>query len=145
MKVIYKDPWELPQEIVIPEGDEEALREVLDFCNENARLIRNADRRERYHIPYRLEAMEYEGETLAYRLDPEVLILLEERNAVIRDALQKLTDVQYRRVYLRFYGGMNYRQIAAAERAAVNAVRDSIEAALKKMRPALEKYFPELL
>ena len=45
MKLRYNDPYELPQKIIVPDGDPDALKEVLDFLNENARVIQNAERR----------------------------------------------------------------------------------------------------
>ena len=133
MKTVYKDPWEMPQRIVIPDGDPEALQEVLDFCNENARLIQNADRRERYHTPYHLEGLTFEGKTMAYRLDPERIYLRKERSARIWRVLCMLTDAQRRRL-LMHADGMTLRQIAKAERTTVNAVKESLDAAKKKCR-----------
>ena len=60
MKLRYNDPYELPREIIVPDGDPEALKEIQAFLNENARLIQNAERRERYHAPYHLEGMDFE-------------------------------------------------------------------------------------
>lgn len=133
MKIRYNDPYELPQEIVIPDGDPDALREVLEFCNENARLIQNAERRERYNTPYHLDAMDYEGGSLAYRLTPEELYIRKEDAARIRETLALLTEPQRRRLLMRAEG-MTLRQIAAAEETSVNAVKESLDAAKEKFR-----------
>ena len=77
MKIKYRDPYGPSCEIVI-EGGNPALEKVLDFLNENARLIRNAERRERYHAPYHLEAMDYEGGCAVCRDTPEYVIIREE-------------------------------------------------------------------
>ena len=59
-----------------------ALVEVNDetaaYILQNDREFANADRRERYHAPYHLEAMHYEGSTLAYRDTPERIVLRRE-------------------------------------------------------------------
>ena len=49
----------------------EVTEETAAFILENDREMTNADRKERYHCPYHIEAMEYEGDSLAYRLTPE--------------------------------------------------------------------------
>lgn len=49
----------------------EVTDEVAAYILENDRKTANADRKERYHCPYHIEAMQYEGESLAYRLTPE--------------------------------------------------------------------------
>ena len=133
MKVTYKDPYELPQEIVIPDDDLEALKEVLDFCNENARLIQNADRKERYHAPYHLEGFTFEGESLAYRLTPEKVYLLKEKHEHILETLETLSDVQQRRLLMQA-DDMTLREIAKAEGTSVNAVKESLDGAKRKFK-----------
>ena len=133
MQIKYNDPYELPQEIVIPDGDPEALKEVLDFLNENARLIQNAERRERYHAPYHLEALDYEGSSIAYHATPEQIVIQKEEAERINAALDMLTETQRRRL-LMMDEGMTLREIAEAEGAAVSSVKESLDAARKKFR-----------
>lgn len=66
MKVRYNDPYGSPFELIIPDGEPEAIKEIIEYLNENARLIRNAERREAYHTLYHLEALDYEGNSIAY-------------------------------------------------------------------------------
>lgn len=59
-----KRKYESTQTLIIPDGDTKTLNEVLDFLNENARVIQNAERRERYSdrpevITLSAEATEY--------------------------------------------------------------------------------------
>ena len=114
----------------------EVTEEVAAFILENDQLTANADRRERYNCPYHLEAMEYEGDSLAYHLSPEVLYILNETQLEHSKALAQLTDTQLRRLLMKA-GGMTYRKIAELEGTNVNAVRDSLEAARKKLKKSL--------
>lgn len=136
MKLRYNDPYELPQEILIPDGDPEALKEIMDFINENTRLIRNAEQRERYHTSYHLEAMEYEGNSVAYRDTPEHIIIRKEEAEHIWDAFTHLTKTQQRRL-LMLAEGMTLREIGAKENISASAVKESLDAAKKKF----QKYF----
>jgi len=133
MKIKYRDPYGPSCEIVVEGGDPAALKEALDFLNENARLIRNAERRERYHAPYHLEAMDYEGGCAVYRDTPEYAALREEESERLNTAMTLLTKTQLRRLIMQA-DGMTLRQIAEAEGAAVNAVKESLDAARKKLR-----------
>ena len=114
---------------VLVEVTEETAAYILD----NDREMANADRKERYHCPYRIEAMEYEGDSLAYRLTPEEVFVRKEEQQHISNTLSRLTDVQLRRLTMKA-DGMTLREIAAAEGATVNAVRESLEAAKKKFK-----------
>lgn len=58
----------------------EVTEETAAYILRNDRELTNADRRERYHCPYHIDAMTYEGDTVAYRKTPEeILIWKEER------------------------------------------------------------------
>lgn len=130
MKLRYNDPYELPQEVFIEDGDPDALKEVLDFLNENARVIQNAERRERYHAPYHLEGMDFEGGSIAYHATPEETVIRKEDAERVRAALALLTETQRRRL-LMMEEGKTMREIAAAEGVSVNAVKESLDAAKK--------------
>lgn len=136
MQIKYNDPYELPQEIVIPDGDLEALKEVLDFLNENARVIQNAERRERYHAPYHLEALDYEGSSIAYHATPEQIVIQKEEAERINAALAMLNETQRRRLLMQ-EEGKTLREIAEAEGTTVNAVKECLDGAKKKFL----KYF----
>lgn len=131
MKLTYRDPYEPLQAIVIPDDDLEAMQEVIDFCNENARLVQNAERRERYHAPWHIEGMEYEGETLAYRLTPEKILLMKEESERVEHALSRLSETQRRRLFMKAEG-MTYRQIAEAEGVSLGTAEESVASARKK-------------
>ncbi len=111
----------------------EVTEETAAYILENDREIANADRKERYHCPYHIEAMEYEGDSLAYHLTPEEIVIRKETREQIDDALTCLTDAQLRRLTMKA-DGMTLREIASAEGTTVNAVRESLDAAKKKFQ-----------
>ena len=111
----------------------EATEEVASFILENDREMANADRRERYHAPFHLEALDYEGDSLAYRETPERILIRKEDQEHISDTLSRLTDTQLRRLTMKAEG-MTLREIAALEGTSENAVLDCLEGARKKFR-----------
>ena len=135
MKVKYTDPYEIKKiEVELPDDTPmEELNHVLDVLEEDARQIMNAERRERYHAPYHKEAMEYEGDSMAYRETPERILIRKEEWEQISSHLSQLTDTQLHRLLMKA-SGMTYRQIAEAEGTNINAIRDSVEAARKKLQ-----------
>ena len=116
----------------------EVDEEVGAYLLSNDREIANADRRERYHAPWHIEAMEYEGDSLAYRLTPEEIVMRKETAREMGQALSTLTDAQLRRVFLKAEG-RTLREIAALERTTVNAVVKSLELAKKKFEDFQKK------
>ena len=114
---------------VLVEVNEETARYIL----ENDREMANADRRERYHAPYHLEALDYEGDSVAYHDTPERILIRKEEREHISDTLSCLTDAQLRRLTMKAEG-MTLREIAALEETTVNAVRESLAGAKKKFR-----------
>ncbi len=118
-------------------ADVEVTEEVAEELENSDRTIRNADRRERDHAPYHLEAMDYEGDSLAYRETPEEILLEKERREVYEEALALLTPAQYRRFTMKWWNRLTIREIAEIEEADPSSIAESIAAARKK----LEKYF----
>ncbi len=115
--------------MALVEVDEEVGAFILNDDRETA----NADRRERYHAPWHIDAMQYEGDSLAYRLTPEEIVIRKETAREMGDALSTLTDAQLRRVLLKAEG-MTLREIASLEGTNVNAVAKSLELAKKKFQ-----------
>jgi len=111
----------------------EVTEETAAYILENDREMANADRKERYHCPYHIEAMQYEGESIAYHETPEDILIREEDRKHINDTLSFLTDAQLRRLTMKA-NGMTLREIAKAEGTSVNAVRESLEAAKKNFK-----------
>ena len=111
----------------------EASEEVVSFILNNDRELANAERRERYHTPYSLDAMVYESPAIAYRQTPEKIVIKREFEKEFKDALAELTLVQQRRVLMKA-DGMTLREIALLEDTTVNAVVGSLKATKKKLR-----------
>lgn len=133
MKIRYNDPYESPFELIIPDGEPEALKEIIEYLNENARLTRNAERRETYHTLYHLEALGYEGNSIAYLDTPEHIVIGKEEAEHIQSTLTLLTETQQRRLWM-LSENMTLREIAAAEGASAGAVKESLDAAKKKFQ-----------
>lgn len=133
MKVRYNDPYGSPFELIMPDGEPEALKEIIEYLNENARLIRNAERREAYHTLYHLEALDYEGNSIAYLDTPEHIVIQKEVAEHIRSTLTLLTETQQRRLWM-LSENMTLCEIAAAEGASASAVKESLDAAKKKFQ-----------
>ena len=110
----------------------EGTEETYAFILENDREMANAERRERYHCPYHLEAMTYEGESVAYHETPEEIVIREENRREFASALTMLTDAQFRRLFMKA-DGLTLREIAEREHTNVNAVVKSLSAAKKKL------------
>lgn len=110
----------------------EVTEETAAYLFESNRELENVERRERYHCPYHLEAMPYEDESIAYRDTPEEILIRKEERDEIADALSVLTESQYRRLLMKA-DGMTLREIARIEGTSVNAVRDSLLQARKKL------------
>lgn len=133
MKARYNDPYESPFELIIPDGEPEALKEIIEYLNENARLTRNAERWETHHTLYHLEALGYEGNSIAYLGTPEHIVIGKEEAEHIQSTLTLLTETQQRRLWM-LSENMTLREIAAAEGASAGAVKESLDAAKKKFQ-----------
>ena len=116
----------------------EVTPETAEFILKNDREMANADRKERDHVKYHLEALEYEGMEYADPDTPETILTRQEEKERLDDMLSCLTDTQLQRLTMKAEG-MTLRQIAEAEGTNVNAVRDS----LLQVRKKLEKYRDE--
>ena len=116
----------------------EVTPEVAQFILRNDKEMANADRRERYHAPYHIEALKYEGEEYAYSESPETVYIRKEESRRLYDSLSFLTDAQLRRLFMKAEG-MTLREIAAVECTSVNAVRDSLLQAKKKLGKILKE------
>jgi len=147
IKVKYKDPYAGGFEVALPDDTpQEAIQELVDFLDRNAREIQNADRRERYHTPYSTDALLYEGTDFTGTDTPETIYLAYEDEAEngsddeqIERYFSVLTETQRRRCRMRL-AGLTYQQIAAIEDADYSSVVESIKGAQKKLR----KKFPDI-
>ena len=102
---------------------------------EDRRLEDNLSRRERYHC-YSLDAAQFEGMEYAGGVTPESVLMSEESNGELQEALGSLTEIQRERVR-RLADGLSINEIARREGVAPNAVMKSI----KGVREKLKKFF----
>lgn len=105
-----------------------------NFIIDSRRTEDSADRKHRRHC-WSMDAIDYEG--LEYA-DPEDFTekLIDdtlERNARIKEAFSKLTEVQQRRM-LMVANGLSLREIARREGKDIKTIRESVEAARAKFK-----------
>lgn len=111
----------------------EVTEDVAEFLKEDKRLTENAERKERYHCPYSIDALEYEGDEYYYRDTPEQIVLRNERDRILYRAMDELSDTQFRRLIL-YADGLTFREIAALEGKDFSSVAESIRSAKKKVK-----------
>lgn len=90
----------------------EADAETLLFLTNSDREIENAERRHRYHAPYHIEALTFEGSEYADFDDPETILIRQESSRELAEALKKLTDKELTCILL-VAEGYTRREIAA--------------------------------
>lgn len=107
----------------------EVKDDIGEFIVESRRLEDNLSRKERYHC-ISLDAIKYEGSEYADKEMPELLFDKSEMDKHLYETLQKLSEIQLRRL-LMLVKGMSIREIARAEKVQHHAVIKSIEGARK--------------
>lgn len=124
MKITYKFADNTVSEVEVSE-------EVGTLIMGSRRKEENAARKERYHC-WSLDAIDYEGAEYG---TPDFTDALfdgsEERDALVRAAFSRLSDVQRRRL-LMLASGLSLREIARREGKDIKTVRESIDGARKK-------------
>ena len=121
----------------------DVTEELAEFLEEDDRRTSNADRRERYHAPFSIDALLYEGEEYADKDTPETIYLAceeEDEEDRMERYLSVLTETQRRRVRMRL-AGLTYREIAEIERTDFSSVAESLKAAGKKLHKTFPKIF----
>lgn len=110
----------------------EVDEEIGGIIVESRRLEDNLARKERYHC-YSMDAAEFEGGSYGTEDTPERQMEQELDEERIARALDRLSEVQRRRL-LMFVDGMSMREIARTENVQHRAVVKSIEGARKKFK-----------
>ncbi len=107
---------------------------VAEFMEEERPKPASARRRaQRNKAQYSLDSGDGIEEETVIRLFREAQAH-DELRARLERSMRTLTEVQRRRIMMRFDREMKYKEIADAENVSVNAIEDSINGALKKMR-----------
>lgn len=110
----------------------EVSEEVAEALEEMDRTEHASDEFKRYHCPYSIDAMVYEGsEYSSTKMSPEVLTERAELTQQINKCFDKLTSTQKRRIQM-LSNGLTLREIARTENKDIKTIRESINAARKK-------------
>ena len=130
MKIKYKF---VTGEVTEVEVSEEIGTVILD----SRRAEHAGNERERYHRAFSLDDAEYEGATFASNSsDPAVIAEQKDFLKRRKSALSSLTPLQRRR-FEQYEDGAKIADIARREGTAFNTVKESIEAAQKKLEKLL--------
>lgn len=123
------------QKITIEVSSE--VKEVIEQTDRTVRSQRRQDRRRICFTPLTDEFLELS--VRAASEDTAVLYEEIERNELLYSAMEQLTEVQKRRVYLYYFRGMNQREIAEMEGINSRAIGQSIRQAQKQLFKILAK------
>lgn len=113
----------------------EVTEEVAAFITESDRKQENRERNARSRKTRRvfsLDAMDFEGLDFADENTPESLLLREEENALMEEALETLTETQRRRLMMAV-NGLSTWKIAEIEHANQKTVLESLSQVRKKL------------
>lgn len=130
--IVLKDYYPNPvgDEDVIEIGDE--LFELLILFKRKWEGLGHQERRYHDKEGYVEGKTELKVSPIPSTVESEVISADEARR--VREALSSLTDVQRRRVQAYFFEGLTHAQIACVEGTSPQAVRQSIQDALTKIR-----------
>ena len=116
----------------------EVTSEVVDALEQSDRQIRSQRRQDRRYLIHTGFIAEFDDHTMAAPIeDTADLLIRMDSYKQLHAALEKLSEVQRRRLVKRFFDGMTYCEIADKENVSLNAVKDSITRALKKLKNLL--------
>ena len=110
----------------------EVNEEIGAVILESRRKEENLARKERYHC-VSMDNSEFEGVDFIDETTPEVLFMEQIDNDHIKETLDKLSEIQGRRL-LMLASGMSIHDIARSEGTDYRAVYDSIKQARKKIQ-----------
>jgi RNA polymerase sigma factor (sigma-70 family) len=108
---------------------------VKELLEQSDRQIRSQRRQDRRHLDFAAQADEDLLESLlpAYKDTADLLEIIE-RDTRLHKAIGQLTEIQRRRLYLHFFEGLSYRQIAELEGVTHRTVISTIENSLNRLR-----------
>ena len=110
----------------------EVNEEIGAVILESRRKEENLARKERYHC-VSMDNSEFEGVDFIDETTPEVMFMEQIDNEHIKETLNKLSEIQRRRL-LMLASGMSISDIARQENRDFRTVYDSLEAAKKKFQ-----------
>jgi len=109
----------------------------MDRSQDRAYLYAIADRLACDHLrrPHRIVPME--GVEPVADGDPSMTLSQTESAAVVRDALARLSDAQQRTLFLRYFGGLTFQQIADTLDCPLGTVLSHCRRGLEQLRGSL--------
>lgn len=113
------------------------VKEVLEQTTRQVQSQRRQDRRRIDFTPLTDEFLE-----IAVKASSEDTALIYEqmeRNERLYSAMDKLTAIQKQRVYLYYFRGLTYREIAALEGVRQSSIGHSLQLALKRLHKLLKE------
>lgn len=113
-----------------------SVKEVLEQTTRQIQSQRRQDRRRICYTPLTDEFLELS--VRAASEDTAVLYEQIERNERLYAAMDKLTEVQKRRVYLYYFRGLKQREIAKMEGVHHASIAQSLKQALKQLYTILD-------
>lgn len=115
--------------------------DVGECIEQSGREEHALEERERSHRAFSIDAAIYEGEypVGGEETDPEILAEREEERERLRKAMEQITGVQRRR-FERYADGESEAEIARSEGVSFSAVKESIEAARRKLKKILKNF-----
>lgn len=118
----------------------EVSASIKELLEQSDRQIRSQRRQDRRHLDFTPLTDEYlETMLLGAYEDTADLIERKERDARLHKAIGELTKTQRHRLYLYFFRGLTYTQIAKYEEVNYQSVVNSIEQALKRLKKSYWK------
>ena len=113
----------------------EVSTSVKELLEQSDRQIRSQRRQDRRHLDSKPLTVEYMESTLLSEYEDTANLLDRlERDTRLHKAIGKLTEIQRRRLYLHFFRGLSYKQIARLENVNSRAVAYSITQALTALK-----------
>ena len=108
--------------------------EVKSLLEQTDRQIRSQGRQDRRYLDFVGSVEELDTLKTQPQEDTESLVIRMDSYERLYSAIDKLPEVQRRRLYLYFFEGLTYRRIAEMEGVGVMAVSRSVERALDTLR-----------
>ena len=111
---------------------------VKELIEQSDRQIRSQRRQDRRYLVSADSIAEFDDITMTVpQEDFADLVIRMDRYNLLYTAMSKLSEVQQRRLRLRYNDGLTYRQIAEKEGVGFKTVARSVERALKTLRKSL--------
>ena len=116
----------------------EVTSEVVDALEQSDRQIRSKRRQDRRYLKYTGYIAEFDDHAMvALQEDTADLLIRMDSYKQLYSTLEKLSEVQRRRLIKRFFDGKIYCDIADSENVNYKTVVESIAGALKKLEKLL--------